>query len=309
MIYCPFLNTTTRIIQMNGIINIYKPSGMTSFDVIAFLRKLLKIKKIGHCGTLDPGAEGVLVVCIGKATKVIEYLISDDKIYRAELTLGISTDTQDSFGKVLSSKEVLLSEDETRKAVNSFVGISTQIPPMYSAIKVGGKKLYELARKGQVVEREPRKIHIYSIDILKIEKNKVTFDVKCSKGTYIRTLCSDIGDKLQVGGYMSSLIRIRSGDFESQASFSLESLEKLVQANQFHKALIKPDEALKSFDKIFIDAEEEKKFINGAKISFQEVLQKTNKVRVYNMNERFLGIGRLIQEKQKAILKADKLLI
>jgi len=162
---------------MNGILNVLKPPGMTSFDVVAYLRGILKIKKIGHTGTLDPGAAGVLPVCTGKATKAIEYLSDKDKVYRAELLLGVSTDTQDSYGEVIREQEVKASVEDIEKVIKSFEGDYSQLPPMYSAVKMNGKKLYELARSGIEVERTPRKVKIHFINILSIRGNRVVFDV------------------------------------------------------------------------------------------------------------------------------------
>ena len=200
---------------MNGIINVNKPIGITSFDVVSKIRRLYQIKKVGHAGTLDPDASGVLPLCIGKATKVIEYLMDKDKAYRVELVLGMATDTQDASGNIILEEPVLASNDEIKAAIKSFLGKQEQIPPMYSAVRINGKRLYELARKGIEVERNPRPVTFYKIDISSIERKSdkavVTFDVECSKGTYIRTLCHDIGELLGCGGLMNALERTRSG--------------------------------------------------------------------------------------------------
>ena len=195
--------------RYNGLINIYKEPGFTSNDVVAKLRGILKQKKIGHTGTLDPDAVGVLVVCLGTGTKLVEMLTDHDKEYIAECRLGVRTDTQDMSGKILEESEVNVSRQELREAVSAFVGDYDQIPPMFSAIKQNGKKLYELAREGIEVERKPRRIHIDAITILddkKLESDHVfTMEIKCSKGTYIRTLCNDIGERLGCGAAMQSL--------------------------------------------------------------------------------------------------------
>jgi tRNA pseudouridine55 synthase len=170
--------------NINGILNILKPPNMTSHDIVSLVRKKLKVKKVGHTGTLDPMAAGVLPICIGKATKIVEYLQKDTKVYRAELSLGIVTDTQDRWGNILSENTVDILEDDIVNTINSFRGEIEQTPPMYSAIKHKGKKLYELAREGITIKRDTRKVIIYSIDIVNIKNNKVLFDVKCSKGTY-----------------------------------------------------------------------------------------------------------------------------
>ena len=195
--------------MIDGIINVYKEKGYTSFDVVAKLRGILKQKKIGHTGTLDPMAEGVLIVCLGKATKLVDILITSSKEYKASMQLGIKTDTEDVTGEILKESDLWksLSNDEIIEAVNSFVGKYSQLPPMYSAIKKDGKKLYEYARAGIEVERQKREVEIIFIDNISIELPYVNFDVKCSKGTYIRSLCRDIGDKLGCGASLSGLIR------------------------------------------------------------------------------------------------------
>lgn len=199
--------------MMNGIINIYKEKGFTSFDVVAKLRGILKTRKIGHTGTLDPDAEGVLPVCVGKATKICELLTDKTKEYEAVMLLGRTTDTQDVTGETLTQQEVRCSAKEVEKAVLSFAGDYMQVPPMYSALKVDGRKLCDLARAGVTVERAARPVHIFSIEILSIELPRVRMRVCCSKGTYIRTLCQDVGEVLGCGACMESLLRTRVGEF------------------------------------------------------------------------------------------------
>ena len=199
--------------MLSGIINVYKEKGYTSFDVVAKLRGILKIKKIGHTGTLDPDAEGVLPVCLGKATKVCGLLTDKDKEYETVLLLGTTTDTQDVSGAVLEQKAVAVSGQQVKEAIMSFVGDYLQTPPMYSALKVDGKKLCDLARAGVTVERKPRPVRILSITILEITLPRVRMRVECSKGTYIRTLCQDIGERLGCGGCMETLLRTRVADF------------------------------------------------------------------------------------------------
>ena len=194
----------------NGFIIVNKERGFTSFDVCAKLRGILKTKKIGHTGTLDPDATGVLLVCVGNATKAVDILPDEDKQYRAVIRFGITTDTEDISGNVLSTSDRKINEDDIRAAITSFVGNIKQIPPMYSAIKVNGKKLYELAREGKEVERKARDITIHNIIIEDISYPNATILVDCSKGTYIRTLCKDIGEKLGVGACMESLVRTRA---------------------------------------------------------------------------------------------------
>lgn len=216
--------------MFHGVINIYKEAGYTSHDVVAKLRGILKQKKIGHTGTLDPAAEGVLPVCLGKGTKLCDMLTDKTKTYRAVLLLGLETDTQDTTGTVLQEQSTeSLTESEVRTAVESFVGPYAQMPPMYSALKVNGKKLYELAREGKEIEREARPVEIFSLTIEEIQLPRVTMSVKCSKGTYIRTLCHDIGEKLGCGGCMEYLLRTQVGPFyieESSKTFRCRNVER-----------------------------------------------------------------------------------
>ncbi|MEE0966536.1 MAG: tRNA pseudouridine(55) synthase TruB [Bacilli bacterium] len=231
---------------MDGILLINKTTGMTSHDVVMKIRKLLKTKKVGHCGTLDPDATGVLVICVNKATKAIQFLTADSKEYIATLSLGKSTDTYDASGKVLEEKE-FNGIKNLEEVLNSFVGKQKQLPPIYSAIKVNGKKLYEYARENKEVEIKPRDIEIKEIELLKVEDNEITFRVLCSKGTYIRSLCVDIANKLGYPGHMKSLMRSQSGDFKLEDCFTLEDVE------QGNYRLISMDEAFTSFDKMVVD--------------------------------------------------------
>jgi tRNA pseudouridine55 synthase len=232
---------------MNGIINVLKPPGMTSHDIVNYIRLLKGIKKVGHTGTLDPGAAGVLPVCVGKATRVAEYLISYDKCYRAECTLGASTDTQDSFGRVLEVRDAsCLAVGDIEAMLMTFVGSQEQIVPMFSAVKVQGKKLYELARAGQRLEREARRINVYSIKLLDYEDlgtpaPRVLFEVTCSKGTYVRTICHDLGQRLGYGGYMSFLIRTRVGVFDLSKSVTLEELKEYADKGLLNRAMLPID--------------------------------------------------------------------
>ena len=212
---------------MDGILLINKPAGYTSHDIVGIVRKKLHTKKVGHCGTLDPDATGVLVVCVNKATKAIQFLMSDSKFYRATLSLGKSTDTYDASGKVLEEKEVgALSKDQVVDVLDSFLGKSKQKPPIYSAIKVNGKKLYEYARNGEEVDIKERDIEIMMIKMISFSNNEIVFDVKCSKGTYIRSLCVDIARKLGYPGHMSHLERRQAGRFSIDDCIALEQLEK-----------------------------------------------------------------------------------
>ena len=223
---------------MDGVLNIYKEAGWTSFDVVAKMRGILKIKKIGHTGTLDPAATGVLPVCIGKGTKKVESFMADDKVYRTVMLLGVTTDSQDMTGEILTRTEVNLTEQDVREAIESFIGGYDQIPPMYSAKKVGGRKLVDMARKGIEVERKPRFVNIMDIGIDDMSLPRVTMTVTCSKGTYIRTLCHDIGQKLGCGAAMESLIRTRVGRFKIEDAVTLDDLQKLADEDRLEEVVI-----------------------------------------------------------------------
>ncbi|MBO6259752.1 MAG: tRNA pseudouridine(55) synthase TruB [Lachnospiraceae bacterium] len=209
----------------NGAINVYKEAGFTSFDVVAKLRGILHQKKIGHTGTLDPDAEGVLLVCLGNATKLVEQLVDKVKFYECVMRLGVETDTEDMSGEVLKTSAVDCTPDDIRNAVMSFVGGYDQLPPMYSALKVNGRKLCDIARVGGTVQRTPRHVDIYSIEIKDIDGDRVTMSIECGKGTYIRSLCRDIGEKLGCGAAMEHLLRTRSGDFYIDKSYRLSEIE------------------------------------------------------------------------------------
>ena len=248
---------------MNGIINVYKEKGFTSHDVVAKLRGILHMKKIGHTGTLDPDAVGVLPVCLGKATKVCELLTDKDKTYQAVLHLGVVTDTQDMTGEILEQKDAAVSETEVREAILGFVGEYAQVPPMYSALKVNGKKLCDLAREGKTVERKARKIKILEITIDQIALPFVTMTVTCSKGTYIRTLCHDIGEKLGCFGAMKSLLRTRVGVFELEKAFTLAQIEQLMAENVVEAHIVQVDALFAGYPAYRIRDEFAAKLANG----------------------------------------------
>ena len=241
--------------ERSGVINIYKEAGYTSHDVVAKLRGILKQKKIGHTGTLDPQAQGVLPVCLGKGTKLCDLLADHDKEYEAVLRLGITTDTQDMEGTILKESSVQVSEEEVRTCILSFQGEQQQVPPMYSALKVNGKKLYELAREGKVVERKARPVTFHNIEVLWMELPKVKIRVQCSKGTYIRTLCNDIGEKLGCGGCMEELLRTRSGNFVWEDSMTLAQVEEAVRNGTIGDRVISIGQVLKDYPEIFCTRE------------------------------------------------------
>lgn len=249
--------------KMDGILNVYKEKGFTSFDVVAILRKKLNTKKVGHTGTLDPEAEGVLPICLGKATKTADYLMEKQKVYSADMLLGITTDTQDHTGRILQTREIDCTEEEIEKAIKSFVGMIDQIPPMYSAVKINGKKLYELARQGKVVERKSRRIEIVNIEDIEINIPRISFKVTCSKGTYIRTLCNDIGEKLLCGGHMTSLIREKSGYFEIQDSLKIDEIDNLMKQGRLEEFLIPIKSVFSHYPAVTIKTDYNKNLYNG----------------------------------------------
>ncbi len=249
-------------VMIHGIINVYKEAGYTSFDVVAKLRGILKQKKIGHTGTLDPAAEGVLPVCLGNGTKLCELLTDKTKEYEAVLLLGKTTDTQDTTGTVLSESPVNCTEEEVRTAIMDFVGVYEQIPPMYSALKVEGKRLYELARAGKTVERKGRRVEIHEIRICSVELPRVTYRVKCGKGTYIRTLCRDIGEKLGCGGCMEHLLRTRSGSYGIEDALTLREIEEARDQGRL-ESIVQPLESAFDYPKLTVRPEGKKKIDNG----------------------------------------------
>lgn len=285
----------------DGIINIYKDSGYTSFDVVAKLRGILKIRKIGHTGTLDPMATGVLPICVGKGTKVVELLTDKTKSYETIMQLGLSTDTYDITGKVISESETKVSDEEIENTVRRFVGEISQVPPMYSAKKVGGKKLYELAREGIEIERKPERIKIYSINILSIDFPFVRMEVECSKGTYIRSLCNDIGAILNTGACMKELIRTRVGDFKLDRAFKLTEIENMVKSNDysFYESI---DSVFNAYEPINAAPCLEKLALNGNPLKLDCDAQR---IRLYLQDGRFVGI----YKKTSDIYKPEKMFI
>ena len=255
---------------MQGILVVNKEQGYTSFDVVAKLRGILKTKKIGHTGTLDPMAEGVLVCCIGRATKLVDSMINHDKTYEAALLLGKATDTYDVTGEVIKEAPVTVSEDEIIDIIKSFTGKSEQYPPMYSAKKVGGKKLYELAREGKTIERKPTSIEIYDIEIINVNLPEVSFRVSCSKGTYIRSLCDDIGKKAGCGGCMSALKRIKTGEFLLKEAHTLSEIDKAYKSGDIDKFLISVDEFL-GYKKAYVNDDAARLLENGNSLSYNDV--------------------------------------
>ena len=280
---------------MNGIINVYKEEGFTSFDVVAKLRGILKTKKIGHTGTLDPMATGVLPVCVGSATKVCGLLTDKDKEYVTVFKLGITTDTQDITGKILSESEVNVSESEILDCIKSFVGKIRQLTPMYSARKVNGKKLYEYAREGLEVERKTKEVNIYSINDIEIDMQNLTVKmcVACEKGTYIRTLCHDIGQKLGCGACMTELLRTKVDIFTLENALKLDEISMLAGSGRLDACILDTDIVFLCYRKLYYKPEIEKYVSNGNKLcisNFEEKLSQEEIIRLYSADERFVGL-------------------
>ena len=274
---------------MNGIMVIDKPSGWTSHDVVGKLRSLLRERRIGHGGTLDPMATGVLPVFVGRATRAVKFCESADKDYVAGLRLGLVTDTQDITGAVLETRRAGVTEDRLREVLCGFTGEQQQIPPMYSAVKINGKKLYELARRGIEAERKPRTITIKKLELCGMKDGDFLLEVNCSKGTYIRTLCHDIGQKLGCGAVMSSLVRTRAGAFTLNDAVTLEEVETAAQ-NGVAEMLLRPvDSLFSSYPALTIAGENEKKCRNGN--AFKKDTDFSGKCRVYSQSGEFLMLG------------------
>lgn len=269
---------------MDGVINLWKPSGITSHDAVYKVRRALHERRVGHTGTLDPMAEGVLPICVGKATKIADYIAASRKTYLATMLLGKETDTQDITGNVTGECEKHITKEQLADAVGAFVGEIEQIPPMYSAVHHNGKRLYELARSGIVVERKPRKVTIYNINIVETDGDSVKLLVECSKGTYIRTLCHDIGKRMGSCACMSELCRTQSGIFTADESITLETLMA-----EGEKHLIPPDRFFKDLPKISVSEKDEWRIRNGAAIKTE--LPRGTRCRVYSRTGEFLCVS------------------
>ncbi len=299
---------------MDGILNIIKPTGMTSHDVVYKVRKKLGIKKVGHTGTLDPNASGVLPICVGQGTKISQFLLEKEKAYRTTCRLGVVTDTQDLDGKVLEEQPVRVRRKEVQEALSRFTPAYDQLPPMYSALKVGGKKLYEYAREGIEVPREKRRVELKKLELLDFGEKEFSLDVVCSKGTYIRTLCHDIGQALGTGGAMAALERRVSGPFTLEQGMELEAflgMEKEAIADR----LFPVDYPLSHYPKFFVPKDQEKLALNGNKIrldpkNLPSTGEKAEKpyYRIY-LEERFIGIGAVIEEQGRLKMKFVKVIL
>ena len=291
---------------MNGVLNIFKPKGMSSFDAVRVVKKVAGTGKVGHTGTLDPEATGVLPICIGRATKIIDYIMDSEKVYEVTLKLGIMTTTYDLEGEVLEERDPShLTEEEILNSINSFKGEYSQIPPMYSALKQNGVRLYELARKGIEVERKGRLINIHNLEDIKINNPYISMKVTCSKGTYIRSLCYDIGEKLGVFATMTQLNRAKTSVFSQEKSININELTK----ENINDYILSMEEALEKYDKIVVNKKYVKLLVNGVRVAdgrFTKDKVINNKLyRVYDDENNFIGLG----ERNDAGFKIEKLLI
>ncbi len=281
---------------MNGIINVYKPEGITSFDVIYKVRRILNTRRIGHTGTLDPMASGVLPICVGKATRAAELIVASDKEYICSLKFGAETDTQDSTGEITKTSDKRPGGQEFSEAVKTFIGGIEQIPPMYSAVHVGGERLYKLARRGETVERKPRKITVFDISVLSFTEDTAEIKIVCSKGTYIRTLCEDIGKRLGSLAHMTALKRTRSGIFKIDTAVPIEDVceEKLTPV----------DTLFGEYEKIVLSEKDEFRVKNGAEILNMRDTGK--RYRLYGADGSFLCISEGIEENGARLLRSIK---
>lgn len=291
---------------MNGVLNIFKPKGMSSFDAVRVVKKVAGTGKVGHTGTLDPEATGVLPICIGRATKIIDYIMDSEKVYEVTLKLGIRTTTYDLEGEVLEERDPShLTEEEILNSINSFKGEYSQIPPMYSALKQNGVRLYELARKGIEVERKGRLINIHNLEDVKINNPYISMKVTCSKGTYIRSLCYDIGEKLGVFATMTQLNRAKTSVFSQEKSININELTK----ENINDYILSMEEALEKYDKIVVNKKYVKLLVNGVRVAdgrFTKDKVINNKLyRVYDDENNFIGLG----ERNDSGFKIEKLLI
>lgn len=303
---------------MNGIINILKPPGMTSHDVVSFMRKVTGIRKIGHTGTLDPEAAGVLPICIGKATKVAQYLTDKQKRYRANIKFGTVTDTCDSYGSILrEAGPVSIDQAELEKVLQGFLGTISQKPPIYSALKVNGKKLYEYAREGKEVNIEERPVEIYEINLVAMTADdEAMIDVHCSKGTYIRTLCFDIGEALGCGAHMSQLVRLESSPFNIEQSHTLEDIKAAAAAGRLGELLRSVEVLFQNHKAVTVKPSALQSLMNGNPLfeqgiqsGFEELVYMDN-INIYS-NEGFLGIGTVEAdpEKNRLFIKVKKIFV
>ncbi|RKQ37525.1 tRNA pseudouridine(55) synthase TruB [Oceanobacillus halophilus] len=287
---------------MDGILPLWKPRGMTSHDCVMKCRRLFKTKKVGHTGTLDPEVEGVLPICIGQATKIVPFLTNTKKTYITEVKLGTATDTEDAQGSVIDEKKVcqLPSDEVIREVLEDFTGTITQIPPMYSAVKVNGKKLYEYARENKTVERPKRQVTIYEIELLSLGIDSFRLKVVCSKGTYIRTLCVDIGKKLGYPAHMSDLTRIETASFSEKNSVDFATIEEAVKVNNQNQLLFPIVKGVEHLGRLKVDEKTKAQILNGQKLSRPEEIVKPDPFAVIH-EEQLLAIYQIHPENKEQI--------
>lgn len=288
--------------MLKGILNVNKEKGISSARVVSLVRRALNMKKVGHTGTLDLEASGVLPIVIGKATRVSDYMMTKDKVYETELILGAKTDTLDAAGEIIEKSDKEVTREEFLQAMETFKGEIDQIPPMYSALKVNGKKLYDLAREGVEIERKKRKVNIYDIELLDFAFPKATIRVTCSKGTYIRTLVDDIGEKLGTLAYVNELARVRVGELDIKESIKSQDLLEISKEDLINK-LYPIDTALKDFDKIILDRKYLDNLVNGQIVEVDKNYGKI--IRVYAGDD-FIGLGNNFSQDGKNFLKMEK---
>lgn len=292
--------------MIDGVINVYKEKGFTSHDVVAKLRGILRMKKIGHTGTLDPDATGVLPVCLGKATKLCEMFTDRSKTYEAVMHLGIVTDTQDITGKILEEHDVNVSKEQLEEVLEKFKGPILQIPPMYSALKVNGKKLYEYARAGIEVERKPRPIEIYQLEMKHREGSFIKLTVSCSKGTYIRTLCHDIGKELGCGACMESLVRTRVGRFQISEALTLSQIEQLRNEKILETKILPIEEVFCELPQVIVKEAYDHLVHNGNPLRTCEISADIHTmIRLYDSKKEFIGIYKF--EEKRNLWKPEKM--
>lgn len=289
--------------QLNGILVLNKPKGYTSHDAVNVVRKLLGTRKVGHTGTLDPNAEGVLPICVGKSTKACDMITFSDKEYVAGVKLGITTDTYDIWGSVRETRSVNVTKEKLEEAVSTFMGDILQVPPMYSAIKQNGKKLYELARQGVEVERAPRKVTIYDCEITNFIDDTFTVRVRCSKGTYIRSLCHDIGNVLGCGACMTSLVRTKSSVFNIDEAMTFEEIKDRVDSFGAQSVLGCVDRVFTDYPKYIASDVVKERLLNG---TYSRVGSELGIYRVYDSDDVFLGIAKVMQGEKGNVIKMEK---
>jgi len=283
-------------LSLNGVLNIDKPSGITSYETVVTIKQLTGVKRVGHAGTLDPLACGVLPICLGKATRIVEYLNELNKTYRAEVLLGKSTDTYDAEGKITDERDAsFITEEQIESTMNRFRGEIAQKPPMYSALKHNGKRLYEIARKGITVYRKSRKVNIYGLELKGFNEGVVTIEVECGRGTYIRSLANDLGEALGCGAYLKSLVRTGYGPFTMKNSFSPSKVKDVFEEGRLEEIICPPDKALLHLPVVYVSSEDSWSLRNGKKVSLEvcspkKEIIKEKPYRAYAKDGCFIGL-------------------